>query len=81
MEKALGLPENFLENNNLVRVDIPNPKELNIRIPSGNEAGANDLWIPGGKLPSGDLEAVIDSGDISATRYNTTILKFDKDLK
>lgn len=26
----------------------------------GNEDGANDLWIPGGKLPMGYSEMVID---------------------
>lgn len=28
-------------------------------MPSGNEAGANVNWIPGGKLPTGLNEAVI----------------------
>lgn len=74
MEKALGLPEDFLESNTLVRVDIPAPRELNLRIPSGNEAGANEFWIPGGKLPNGDSEAVIDAGAISAKIFNTTPL-------
>lgn len=74
LEDALGLPEGFLESNRLVRIDIPKPQELNIRIPSGNEAGANDLWIPGGKLPNGNSEAVVDVGDISPSRYFKTPL-------
>jgi hypothetical protein len=32
---------------------------LNLRMPSGNEAGANNLWLPGGKLPTGQSEAVV----------------------
>ncbi|MFS0895750.1 hypothetical protein [Microbacterium sp. 179-I 3D3 NHS] len=37
------------------------PSELeNLRIPSGNEGGANPQWIPGGYLPAGLPEAVID---------------------
>jgi hypothetical protein len=44
----------------MIRIDIPYPFELNIRIPSGNEMGANALWFPGGYLPTGYLEAVID---------------------
>ncbi|WP_419765268.1 MAG: DUF637 domain-containing protein [Arcobacter sp.] len=76
VEKELGLPSGFLETNKIVRIDIPQPKELNIRIPSGNEAGVNNLWIPGGKLPSGKLEAVIDVGNISKSQYNTTIIEF-----
>jgi len=39
LEDALGLPENFLDSNQLIRVDIHDPKSLNLRIPSGNEAG------------------------------------------
>ncbi len=72
LEQALGLPEHFLDDNALVRVDIPKPKELELRIPSGNEAGANDQWIPGGKLPTGNSEAVVDVAGISDTRYSTT---------
>jgi type VI secretion system protein ImpH len=37
------------------------PKDLNVRVPSGNESGANELWIPGGKLPTGQLEATVNA--------------------
>lgn len=41
--------------------DPGDPSELtNLRMPSGNEAGANEHWIPGGYLPTGIPEAVID---------------------
>ncbi|MGW6374977.1 putative T7SS-secreted protein [Rhodococcus sp. NPDC055112] len=75
LEDALGLPEGFLDSNQLVRVDIADPGELNVRVPSGNEAGANELWIPGGKLPNGNLEAVIDAGNIDKDQYSTTKLE------
>ncbi|MBV7566020.1 hypothetical protein KW838_03495 [Pseudomonas sp. PDM27] len=71
LEKALGLPEDFLESNTLVRVDIPTPRDLNLRIPSGNEAGANEFWLPGGKLPNGNSEAVIDAGALSVEAFRT----------
>jgi len=32
----------------------------NIRIPSGNEAGANNQWVPGGYTNGGVPEAVMD---------------------
>lgn len=64
LEDALGLPRGQLDGDELVRVDFPKPRELNIRIPSGNEAGANSQWLPGGKLPDGNLEAVIDIGNL-----------------
>ncbi|OZG73567.1 hypothetical protein BTA51_11230, partial [Hahella sp. CCB-MM4] len=60
MEKALGLPDNFLETNELYRVDFPQPSENGLRMPSGNEAGANEFWLPGGKLPDGNSEAIVD---------------------
>ncbi len=60
MEKALGFPEHSLEDDELIRVNFDDPRALGLRIPSGNEAGANSLWIPGGKLPTGLNEAVID---------------------
>lgn len=72
LEKALGLPKNFLEEDSIVRIDIPNPKELGLRIPSGNEAGASDAWLPGGKLPNGNFEAIIDAGQIAADQLITT---------
>ncbi len=76
MEEALGLPKDFLSSNQLYRIDIANPRELNLRIPSGNEAGANEFWIPGGKLPTGNLEAVIDAGGLPDTRYTSTLVDF-----
>lgn len=72
MEKELGLPKGFLDSNKLVRIDIPEPHDANVRIPSGNEAGANDQWLPGGKLPDGASEAVIDGGKLSSDRYAVT---------
>ncbi|SHF79054.1 filamentous hemagglutinin, partial [Vibrio gazogenes DSM 21264] len=77
MEKALGLPNGFLDGNQLVRVDIPKPRELNLRMPSGNEAGANSQWIPGGRLPDGNLEAVIDATNLQPERYKVTTLHFN----
>lgn len=68
-EGALSLSDDVL-----VRVDIPDPQELNLRIPSGNEAGANDYWIPRGRLPDGAPEAVIDAADLPESRYTVRAL-------
>lgn len=76
MEEALGLPEGTLESGQLVRVDVPAPRDLGLRIPSGNEPGANELWIPGGKLPNGNLEAVADLGKAPPSRISVRELKF-----
>ena len=69
LEKLLGLNLGDL-GTNPVRVDIPNPQ--NIRIPSGNEAGAwPGYWTPGGYTkPGGVMEAVIDP--VPKTEYIVT---------
>jgi hypothetical protein len=64
LEQALGLPQGYFDTEGLVRVDVPDPAEYDLRIPSGNEAGTNDQWLPGGFLPTGMPEAVIDGADI-----------------
>lgn len=68
-EKALGLPKDYFSNHQIVRVDIPNVEKFNLRVPSGNEAGANEFWIPGGKLPQGNIEAVLDVKMITTNDY------------
>jgi uncharacterized protein RhaS with RHS repeats len=72
---SLGLPRTMLDSNELVRVDFNSPRDLGLRMPSGNEAGANEYWIPGGKLPDGASEAIIDVGDIPDSRYTTKTIK------
>jgi hypothetical protein len=61
VEAQLGIPPGSWVGKEMVRIDIPEPAKLGIRLPSGNEAGANIEWLPGGKLPTGLLEAVVDS--------------------
>ncbi len=55
LEAMLGMPPGQLGLGSLSRVDIKDPASLNIRVPSGNEAGANTQWLPGAKLPTGRL--------------------------
>ncbi|MCF8058650.1 MAG: hypothetical protein K9K67_05095 [Bacteriovoracaceae bacterium] len=74
LEEILALKPGALENDRLIRIDVKNPRDFNVRIPSGREAGANPLWIPGGKLPDGSLEAVIDLGDAPAGSFDITEL-------
>ena len=57
LEDLLGLDRGTL-GNNPVRIDVDNPTGL--RMPSGNERGANDKWLPGGKTSGGTLEATVD---------------------
>jgi len=61
IESALGVPAGSWDGKPLLLIIIPDPGALNLRIPSGNEAGANNLWIPGGYTPEGYSEAVLDA--------------------
>jgi len=61
IERELGIdPGEWQQYGQLSRVDVPDPRSLNLRIPNGNESGANPNWLPGGKLPGGGSEAVVD---------------------
>ncbi|HNM86847.1 MAG TPA: hypothetical protein PKI77_20275, partial [Mycobacterium sp.] len=71
LEQALGLPPGYFATYEIVRVDIPNPENYGIRMPSGNEAGANDQWFPGGFLPTGMPEAIIDGVKVPQDGYLT----------
>jgi hypothetical protein len=59
IEKELGIPDGMWQGKEISRIDIQDPKSLDVRMPSGNESGANELWLPGGKLPTGYSEAVV----------------------
>lgn len=60
-EEALGFePGYFQGHGGLVRIDVIDVADLHIRIPSGNEAGANSWWVPGGYTSGGVPEAVSD---------------------
>ncbi|MBU5474371.1 hypothetical protein [Roseburia sp. MSJ-14] len=39
-------------------MEVDNVSDLNIRVPSGNEATANDLWIPGGYTSGGVTDTI-----------------------
>lgn len=57
----LGIPEEQLSNDSLVMVEFKPTELYSPRVPSGKEWGANSEWLPGGKLPKGDLEAVVNT--------------------
>ncbi len=75
-ETSLGFDiGHFADGGGLVRIDIKNLDDLNLRIPSGNEAGANNHWIPGGKTDGGVSEAISDlipniTSNVTVTEIN-----------
>jgi hypothetical protein len=73
IEHELGIPSGSWSNYKIIRIDIPRPRKLHLRLPSGNEIGANELWIPGGKLPNGYSESVIDP--IPKGKYKESVIE------
>ena len=66
IEKRMGIPVGCWSTNNskLLAVYIENPKDLNLRLPSGSEGGANIEWRPGGYTLGGVPEAFVDRVDV-----------------
>ncbi|AXO14571.1 hemagglutinin repeat-containing protein [Thalassospira indica] len=60
VEVRLGLDTGSLTSGNTVALAIEPQNLNNLRIPSGNEGGANSKWVPGGFTSDGVPEAVMD---------------------
>lgn len=60
LEKRLGFDEGTLDLNELVAAYIQPDDLKKLNIPSGNEAGVNSNWLPGGYTSGGTIEAVAD---------------------
>ena len=75
IENELGIPEGswsskLHQGDKLIRVDIKINTHSKLRIPSGNEIGADELlWIPGGKTLGGFSEAIIEPIKVKNTKY------------
>ncbi|WP_243231922.1 hypothetical protein [Microbacterium sp. CIAB417] len=74
--EMLGLGEDFFVDSDgnavdIVRADFSFEEIMNgnLRMPQGNEAGANAQWIPGGYLPEGLPEAVFNVSDMGTGTY------------
>ena len=58
LEDALGYKRGALSGKDIYVLEIEKPK---VKLPIGNEAGANEFWLPGGKNSGGYNEAVLDN--------------------
>ena len=74
VKKRLGIPPEYW-NEKLVRIDLDDPFEYNLRLPSGFEEGANELFVWGGITKGGIPEAVVDQFPKSSIRVSETALK------
>jgi RHS repeat-associated protein len=61
IEKELGIQEGAWKGKELRVIKVDNPGSHNLRVPSGNEGGADpEKWMPGGLTPNGRAEGVLD---------------------
>ncbi len=67
VEQKLGLDSASLTNGNTVALEIKPQDMNNLRVPSGNEGGANSQWVPGGYTSGGVPEAVMDFSGVPYT--------------
>ena len=76
IEEKLGFPKGYFKyGGGLVRIDIEDFSGLDLRLPSGNETGANSLWIPGGETSGGVPEAVLNTVPLDKTRVSRIEIK------
>ena len=79
IEKALGFDEGtFSKGGGLVRINISEPYNYELRLPSGNEYGANNHFIFGGKTDGGFPEAVVSDVPNADFARIVTHINFDK---
>ena len=79
IEELLGIDagawaELITEDLKVIRIDIPDPKSLNLRLPTGNEGGSNDFWLPGSRTSGGAVEAIVDQIPIGKYQHSTVDL-------
>lgn len=73
IEESLGVPAGaWGPPEVLLLLVISDPGALNVRMPSGNESGANEFWIPGGYTSGGEMEAVLDP--VPKTSYQAILV-------
>ena len=60
IEKKLSLPKGQLSEEGAIAYWVKPQKDLDIKIPAGNEGGANTQWLAGGKTANGLKEGVAD---------------------
>ncbi len=59
LERKLGFDNGYLSEDDIMIALIKKNDFNGLKIPSGNESGANSLWIPGGYTSGGVSEAVL----------------------
>ena len=71
LERSLGLKAgSWNRDAGLVKVTIRQTQQFGLRMANGREAGSSKDWLPGGKLPNGNPEAVINRIPVTHSSVN-----------
>ena len=72
VEVKLSLRKGYLTNGDIGIYHVKPQSTTNVRMPSGNEGGANTQWLIGGKTANGYQEGILDltNGDIQFKKLN-----------
>ena len=74
--EKLGFPKGYFKyGRGIVRIDIEDLSDLDLRLLSGNEIGANSLWIPGGETSVGVTDAFLYTVPLDKTRVSRIGIK------
>ena len=77
VNNKLGITDKAFLKGNLVRIDINAKylKEYNLRLPTGKEQGANELFIKGGKTSGGVTEGIINAIPKTGNGVKSKVIK------
>lgn len=75
--KRLGIEDELFMKGDLVRVDIEATqlKNMNLRVATGQEGGANNLFVPGGKTIGGVSEGIVDGISKTGNGVSSKVIK------
>ncbi|MBD2822430.1 hypothetical protein [Xenorhabdus szentirmaii] len=73
VEQKLGLDKGYLSGSDTLIVHVEKKGISGLKIPSGNEGGANSHWLPGGYTSGGVAEATMNF----ANKPNVTVIELE----
>lgn len=73
VEQKLGLDKGYLSGSDTLIVYVEKKDITGLKVPSGNEGGANSHWLPGGYTSGGVAEATMNFSN----KPNVTVIEFE----
>nr|WP_282563711.1 hypothetical protein [Providencia stuartii] len=73
VEQKLGLDKGYLSGSDTLIVHVEKKDITGLKVPSGNEGGANSHWLPGGYTSGGVAEATMNFSN----KPNVTVIELE----